>query len=151
MRREHENVHAALAAHGVFSRRTGIARRRAKDIELFALVFQHVFKEIAEQLHGHVFEGQRRAVGQLEQPQTGLQPAQRRNLPRIVARTGIAIHLGGIGLVRQRFQIIGRNVVDELRQNGKSQIGVGQLPPQIQLGARNQRIGLWQIKTAIGS
>ena len=60
--REHEDAHALLAAHGVFGRRTGVAGGGAKDVDFFAAFLQHVLEQIAEQLHGHVLEGQRRAV-----------------------------------------------------------------------------------------
>jgi hypothetical protein len=64
VRAEHEDAHALLAAHGVFGRAAGVARGGAQDVELLAAAGQFVLEQVAQQLHGHVLEGQRRAVGQ---------------------------------------------------------------------------------------
>ena len=60
----HENAYTALATHRVFRCATGIATGGAKDIEFFTAAGQFVFKQIAQQLHGHVFKSQGRPVGQ---------------------------------------------------------------------------------------
>jgi hypothetical protein len=60
-----------LAAHGVLGRRAGVARGGAEDVDGLAALFQHVLEQVAEQLHGHVLEGQRRPVGQFQQMQPG--------------------------------------------------------------------------------
>jgi hypothetical protein len=67
VRRQHEHAHAVLAAHRVFGRRAGVARGGAEDVDGLATLREHVLEQVAEQLHRHVLEGERRAVGQLEQ------------------------------------------------------------------------------------
>ena len=62
--RHHEHVHAFFAAQGVFGGRAGVAAGCADDVQRCARFFQHVFEGVAEKLHRHVFEGQRRAVGE---------------------------------------------------------------------------------------
>ena len=62
-RRCHEHPHALFAPHGIFGRAAGIAARGTQNVELLASPGQFVFKEIAQQLHGHVFESQRWAIG----------------------------------------------------------------------------------------
>ena len=63
-RRQHEDVDAFFAAQGIFGSRAGVAAGGTQDIEFFAFFVQYIFKRIAQELHGHVFEGQSRAVGQ---------------------------------------------------------------------------------------
>ena len=60
----HEDAHAALSAHGVLGRAASVATGCAKNVQRFATARQLVFKQIAEQLHRHVLERQRWAVGQ---------------------------------------------------------------------------------------
>ena len=101
----HEDPHALLPAHGVFGRAAGVTRSRTQDIEVFSTPCQLVLKQIAQQLHGHVFEGQRRAIGQGLQVEAVLQLLERNDLRR-------AKHRLGIGLAANCLQISGRNVVD---------------------------------------
>jgi hypothetical protein len=64
VRRGHEDPHALLAAHRVFGGAAGVAGGRAQDVQLLAAAAQFVLEQVAQQLHRHVLEGQRRAVGQ---------------------------------------------------------------------------------------
>ena len=56
LRGGHEHPHTTLAAHGVLSSAAGVATGRAQDVQLFTTSRQFVFKQIAQQLHGHVFK-----------------------------------------------------------------------------------------------
>ena len=69
VRAGHEHAHALFATHGVFGCAAGVATGRAKNIQLFTTARQLVFKQIAQQLHGHVFECERRAIRQRLDPQ----------------------------------------------------------------------------------
>jgi hypothetical protein len=73
VRAGHEDAHALLAAHGVFGRAAGVAAGGAQDVELLRRGAQFVLEQVAQQLHGHVLEGQRGAVGQGFQPQAVFQ------------------------------------------------------------------------------
>ena len=66
VRRQHEHADAALAAHRVFGSGAGIAGSRAEDVQLVVLLCQRILEQVAEQLHRHVLERQRRAVGEFE-------------------------------------------------------------------------------------
>ena len=143
VRAGHEDAHAFFAAHGVFGRAAGVAAGGAKDIEFFAPARQFVFKQVAQQLHGHVFEGQRGAVGQSLQVQTVFKPRERHDGSR-------AEHFFGIRLAAQGAQIVGRNVVHIQRQNLKRQVGIRQAAPAGQGSRVHLRIGLGQIQAAIG-
>ena len=55
-------------------------RGRAQDVELLAAARQFVLEQVAQQLHRHVLEGQRRAVGQGFQEEAVLQLLQRHDL-----------------------------------------------------------------------
>ena len=118
MRADHEHPNATFAAHGVFSGAAGVATGCPQDIERGATACQFVFKQLAKQLHGHVFKGQRRPVGQTQQVQVTVQRAQRRNA-RVAAE-----HLGTVGAGTQGAQIVGWDVVDVPTQNGVRQVGV---------------------------
>jgi hypothetical protein len=43
---------------------------------LIAALVEHVLEQVAQQLHGHVLEGQRRAVGQFQDEQVVIQLGQ---------------------------------------------------------------------------
>ena len=122
VRREHEHAHAALAAHGVLGRRTGVARGRTEDVELRSGPRQHVLEQIAEELHRQVLEGQRRPVGQCQQVQARLQRLDRRD---VLA----AEHRGRVGPLQQRLEVRLGNVVRVAADDLERQLRVGQLPP----------------------
>ena len=58
MRREHEDVDALFAAHGVFGGGAGVAGGGAEDVEARVAGFENVGHGVAEELHGDVFEGE---------------------------------------------------------------------------------------------
>ena len=143
LRAGHEDAHAFFAAHGVFGGAAGVAAGRTKNVQLLALARQVVLEQVAEQLHGHIFKGQRRPVGQAQQIQAFFQPRQWRDLGRAKNRLGV-------GFAAQRAQVGCRNVIDIQRQNFKRQIGVIQAAPTVQRCAVNLRVALGQVQAAIG-
>ena len=60
----HEHTHTAFATHGVFGSTAGVTAGGTKNVQLFTAAREFVFKQIAQQLHGHVFEGQGGAIRQ---------------------------------------------------------------------------------------
>ena len=117
VRAGHEDAHAFFAAHGVFGRAARVATGGAQNVQGFATARQFVFKQIAQQLHGHVFKGQGGAVRQGLDVQIAIQLAQ--------GHDGFcAKHLRGIGFGANGLQIGGRDIVDIERQNLKGQRGV---------------------------
>ena len=115
---------------------------------MLAASFQFVFKQIAQQLHGHVFECQGRAVGQSQNMQVTVYISQWRD-------QRIAEHLSGIGFAANHQQIFSRNIVYVQGQYFKSQIsislggkGITQALSELQI---DLGIGGRKIKTAIRS
>lgn len=51
-----------FAAQRVLGRRTSVAGSGAQDVQRGATLAQHVFEDLAQELHGHVLERQRRAL-----------------------------------------------------------------------------------------
>ncbi len=64
MRAGHEHTYTALSPHRVFGCAACIARRGSQNIQCLTSASQLVLKQIAKQLHGHVFKSQRWAVRQ---------------------------------------------------------------------------------------
>ena len=153
--RGHEHPHAFFSTHRVFGGTAGVTRRGTQDVQRLAPAGQLVLKQVAQQLHGHVFERQRGAVGE------GLQ-VQRRG------RTGLplsqlferhdglgAVNRFSVGLGAQRFQVGGGNVVDVQRKNFKGQGSIAftvvNVPQAGQLGGIDLGVMVRQIQTTIGS
>ena len=151
VRREHEHAYTVLATHGVFGSRAGVAGRCAKDVYGFGARLQDILEQIAEQLHRHVLEGQGGAVRQFQQPELAfLEPMHWRDVACLVARTPMAIDLGGIGFIADGSEVIRWNIGDELGQDLEREFGIRQAPPGVEFGARHLRVGLGQIKPTIG-
>ena len=150
IRREHEDLDIMFAAHGVFGRRTGVAGGGAEDVDRLVALVEHVLEQVAEQLHGHVLEGQRRAVRQFLRVEAVFEPGQRRDLRGIATIARVAINLGGVCLGNQRLEISDRNVGNELGEDLVGEVGIRQLTPGIEFGAADLRIAFRQVKAAIG-
>ena len=158
VRRQHEDADALLAAHRVFGRAARVARGGAEDIEFGARLGQGVFEQVAQQLHGHVLEGQGRAVRQRLQHQGGrsalddvfFEHAQRRDVGRVFAGTGVLVDCLGIGFRRQCLQVRGRDIGGELLQDFECQVGIRQCAPGVELGTSDLRVVFWEIQSAIG-
>eukprot|EP01022_Parablepharisma_sp_SALTPOND_P029697 TRINITY_DN743_c1_g3_i1.p1 TRINITY_DN743_c1_g3~~TRINITY_DN743_c1_g3_i1.p1 ORF type:complete len:1024 (-),score=374.04 TRINITY_DN743_c1_g3_i1:652-3723(-) len=154
VRRQHEDTDALLAAHGVFGGTASVTRGGADDVQFRALLGQRVLEQVAQQLHGHILEGQRGAVGQALQHQLLaillLQRTQRGDLGGILAGASIAVDVGGVGLVRQGLEVGFGDVGGKLLQHLDRQVGIRQLAPLVQLGAADLRILRRQIQAAIG-
>ncbi len=104
VREEDEDLDARLATHPGDGRRPRIPRGGADDIEPAAIPFQQVFKEIAQELQGHILEGRRRTVEEFQQPLIS-QAHHRRHL-----RVGE----GGVGALDQIRQVVpGDGIADE--------------------------------------
>ncbi|KAF5292674.1 hypothetical protein FQR65_LT20242 [Abscondita terminalis] len=106
-----------------------------------------VLEQMAQQLHGHVLEGQRGAVGQGLEPQAVFQWAH--------GHDGLgAKDFPGIGLGADGPQVAGRDVVDVQRQNLECQrriaLGSQRLAQLIQAGIIDCGVLLGQVQPAIG-
>jgi hypothetical protein len=153
VRRQHEDADTLLAAHRIFGRAAGVAGGRAEDVQLGMLARQGVLEQVAQQLHRHVLEGQRRAVGQRLQDEPAailfFQREQWRDLFRLFTAADIAIDLGRIGLADQPAQVLGRDVCRKARQDLEREVGIGQLAPGVEVGAADLRVVVWQVESAV--
>ena len=75
MRMQHEESMRRLCAKCLDRRAAGIARCRANDRDPLAALGERPVHHRREKLHGHVLEGERRPVKELEQPQIGIESA----------------------------------------------------------------------------
>ena len=141
--RNHEDAHTFFAAHGIFGCAAGVAAGSAKNVEFFTAPRQLVLKQVAQQLHGHVFESQCRPIRQ------GLQVQACFKLPHghDLGRTEDFLR---VSLLANRLQVRCRNVVDVQRQHFKRQVGIRQTAPAVQHGGRDLWVMLWQVQAAIG-
>ena len=145
MRAEHEDAHTFLAAHRVLGGRTGVARGRAQDVQSLATPRQFVLEQVTQQLHRHVLEGQRRAIGQgfdVQRADATSKPTHRHDRIAAVGRFGV-------GAVDQQLQIGLRDVGDEQRQDLERQIGVAQAAPARQRGIVDLGVMRRQVKPAV--
>ena len=143
----HENPHAFFAAHGVFSGAAGVAAGGAKNVQLFAATCKFVFKQIAQQLHGHVFERQRGAIGQSFEKHAIFEFFQGHNF-------FAAKHFLRVGFRTNRLQIGSGNVVNVERQNLEGQHGVTLVAENhaqfFKRGGIHLRVTFRQVQTTIG-
>ena len=113
----HEHANTFFAAHRIFSGAAGVARGGAQNIQLCRAAVQFIFKQVAQQLHGHVFESQRGAIGQFQNKHIFFERPHRGN-------QGRAKNISGVGLFAKRRQIICRDVVNVQTQNFKCQVRI---------------------------
>ena len=102
---------------------------------------QHAVHQAGQQLHGHVLEGQRRPVEQLQHPQAAVDLHQRRH--RRVAEAGV-------GVARERDQLGARDrAAGERLQQGDGDLGerlAGEARDRL---GRNLRPGLRHVEPAV--
>ena len=152
MRAGHENPHPFFTAHGVFGRTARVARCRAQNVELFATPRQLVFKQVAQQLHGHVLEGQGGAVGQGFQIQ--IWPSLAGFLQGLEWDDLLGTeHLLGVRLAAQGLQVVAGNIVDVKRQNLECQTRIALACPDLAQTSQGScvelRVAFRQVQTAI--
>ena len=142
----HEHPHALLAAHGVFGRATRVATGGTQNVELLATPRKLVFEQVAQQLHRHVLEGQRGAVGQGFEVKAAFELLQGYDFLR-------AKHVLRVGFQADRLQVGGRNVVNVKRQHLKRQraITLFQIDPApgFQRGGGDLRVALRQVQPTV--
>ena len=152
LRAGHEDSDPFLAAHGVLGGATCVTRSSAEDIELCIAPIEFVLKQVTKQLHGHVFEGQCRAVRKSLQIDNstkcsfGFERLDGHNFRR--PKTGF-----GVRFLTQSAQIVGRYVINVQRQHFEGQCGIAlraeYLTQTRQLCCRYLRVGLRQVQTTI--
>ena len=120
MRREHEDVDARFAAHGVFGGRAGVTAGGAEDVQPLVARFKHVFHRVAEELHGDVLEGERGTVGEFEDVGIAVTEAGQWS-------DGFTVEDGFVvAAVQDAAQVVFRDVVDVVAHHGKGEVGVAE-------------------------
>jgi hypothetical protein len=153
LRREHEHPHVVLAAHGVFGGGAGVAGGGAEDVDVLVGLVQGVLEQVAQELHGHVLEGQGGAVGQFQDVEAAvcitLELAQGGDLAEVRIRTAVAVGFDRVGLVHQGLEVGGGDIVGESGQDGEGQLPVVHVPHGRQVGGAEMRVGLGQIQATV--
>ncbi len=136
---EDDQAHALGAGKGAHRRRPGIARSRGDQGQGLVALAQRAAGQFGHQLHGHVLEGERRAVPQLQQPQVVVELGQRNGAVGAQEGPGGS----GAGGFAGRFT----DVDGEIAQQGACQGGVVALGQGAPIASR---IGVGQIEAAVG-
>ena len=89
---EDHDVHGVAVTAGLDGRRAGIARCGTHDGDPFAPPGQFVVEQTTHQLEGHVLEGQRGPVKELQQVDAIGQLDQRRHVRGVECRVGVGHH-----------------------------------------------------------
>ena len=142
--REHEDVDALFAAHGVFGGGAGVAGGGAEDVEARVAGFEDVGHGVAEELHGDVFEGERGAIREFEQ--VGVAVAEAGQRGDVCAAEGVS----GVGTAQDGAQVVFRDVADEGVHDGVGEIGVVEFAPAFEGFAADVRNFARHGQTAIG-
>jgi hypothetical protein len=92
LRIERDDVDLVAAAECLHRRAAGVARGRDHDRAALAALLQRVIHQARQELHREVFEGERRAVKQLEHERAGRQLRQRRHRRMAERAVGVVRH-----------------------------------------------------------
>ena len=120
--REHEHVDAAFTAQGVFGGGACVAAGCAEDVERLVFFGEHVFEGVAQELHRHVFEGERGAVGQGLDFDTVFERAHGGDFCA-------AECFAGVGAVDDAAQVVFGDVGGEQADDFKGEFGVAEGAP----------------------
>ena len=138
---EDEDIDVIQPAEGFDRGRSGIARGRTDDGHPFPLARQNGLEHVADQLHGKVFERQRRTVEQFKQEVPLFKLHQRRAHLVVEAR---------IGLGDQRLEfIVAECVADKGFHHTKGDILVGHRGHLAQLIGAKRRDRFGHIQAAV--
>ena len=141
MRIQDEHIHIGQPAERLDGCRSGIAAGGAHDGHPLARPRQCRLKQLADQLHGKVLEGQRGPVEQFQQEVVAVQLHQRRT--RGMAEPGI-----GGGDQAAEF-VIGEGAAQEGAHHAKGGFLIAEARQRRDLGLRHHRHGLGHVKPAI--
>ena len=138
---EDEDLDALGAAEGLDRGRAGVAGGGADDGDALAGALQARLEELADQLHRHVLEGERRAVEELEQP------VVRGDLDEGHAG-GVAE--AGVGAGDERAERgLGEGVAGERREDAERGVLVGEAGEGGDLVGGERRPGLGEVEAAV--
>ena len=138
---EDEHVDLVEAGERLDGGAARVAGGRADDGRPPAARFQRVVHEPPEKLHGHVLEGERRAVEELQHEQVVADLDER-------ADGGMAE--GGVGFLHRAVEDGGGNLaVDEPAEHGLGHVGVGSAGETRDLIGRERRPALGHVEPAV--
>ena len=131
LRRQHEHRDAVAAAQRVLGGGSGVARRRADDVDHAILAREGVFHGLAEELHRHVLERQRRTLGQADE-RDAVDVGQRNDVVR--GELAAAVRAGG-----EACEVFGRDVGREAPEHRRGEGRVVQVTPRLEVGRGDLR------------
>ena len=106
--KQHEEIHARAAAKRLDGSTTGVARGRNHDRRALPATCEHLVHEPTKELHGQIFERERRPMEQFENEVAHAELSQWRNcrMPEMA-----------IGLARHASKVVLRNGITDERAN----------------------------------
>ena len=116
LRGQHEHVDAVFAAEGMLRRGSGVARCGTHDVQRRAAARERVFDDLAEELHRHVFECERRAFAQPDERNAAVDIAQRSQ--------AVGEDVRAVRCVRHAHELVARNVGGEQTEHLGRKVGV---------------------------
>jgi aspartate racemase len=138
---EDSDIDPLAAAEGLDRRTARIAGRSTDHGRPLAALRQDVVHQAREELHRHVFEGERRSVKELQQVVVRTDLNERRDSGVTEAGIGIVEHAGEGG--------VGDLAASEGADDLKGDIGIGAAGEIGQLAARQLRPALRQVEAAV--
>ncbi len=139
--KQYDEIDIVAPGESIDGGAAGIARRCDHDGGPLAALRQHVIHQARQQLHGHVLEGERRTVEQLENELVRT---------RLIERHHGRMTEGGVGLDRHAAEIgIGDLAADKRTQHLDRHFPVRPSEESRDLGLRQLRPDLGHIKTTV--
>ena len=141
MREKNEDVGAVAPGKGIDGSPAGVAGCGADDGGALVALGQHMIHQPGEKLHGHILEGERRTVEELqhEAVRTGLHQWADGLVPE-----------GCVGFAHQPFEDRRRDLAAEKRrQHADGEIGIGKAAHGADFGRGKMRPGARHVKPAV--
>ncbi len=127
--RKHEDLNAFTAFHSVFGCAAGISARGAENIQAGFFAGEHKLKERTQVLHRHVFKGERRTVGKLENAEVIFQPNDGRDFFEIRAFAAVSVNFGRVSGFAQTGDIRALHIFGKKTCHGSRELSVREAAP----------------------
>jgi hypothetical protein len=126
-----ESIDVLLAPERLLRRGSRVAARRADDVEGRAATLERILHDLAEELHGHVLERQRRPLREAHERDAAVDVAQGHDAARELVRA--------VRGVRHGREVIARDVGREQPDDLAGEIGVVEAAPRFESGGIDRR------------
>ena len=141
VREQDDDIDLVAAAEGLDGGAAGVARGGDDNGAAFAARRQRMVHQPRQKLHGHVFEGQRRPVKELERKRIHPELRQRDHRRMAEGAVGLACHAGEIG--------VGDRITGEQPDHLQRHLGIGPAGEAGYGAGIDLRPGVRHIKSAV--